>query len=48
MIFRTITDDLTGVNESIGLFGLSLQNVSDILDDIKTRGLKIYFSIHKL
>lgn len=40
MVFRTIIDDITGANKSIGLFGLSLQNVSDRLYEIQTRGFK--------
>ena len=40
MIFRTITDDITGVNKSIGLFGLSLQNVKNKLQEIQTVGFK--------
>ena len=40
MIFRTITDDVTGANKSIGLFGLSLQNVSNKLQEIKRVGFK--------
>ncbi len=40
MIFKTITDDITGANKSIGLFGLSLKDVSEKLYDIQTRGLK--------
>ena len=40
MIFKTITDDITGVNKSIGLFGLSLKDVEDKLYDIQTRGFK--------
>ena len=40
MIFRTITDDITGANKSIGLFGLSLQNISNKLNEIRTKDLK--------
>lgn len=40
MIFRTITDDITGANKSIGLFELSLKDISDKLYDIQTRGFK--------
>ena len=40
MIFKTITDDVTGANKSIGLFGLSLQNVSNKLQEIKRVGFK--------
>ena len=40
MIFRTITDDVTVPNKSIGLFGLSLQNVSNKLQEIKRVGFK--------
>lgn len=39
-IFRTITDDVTGANKSIGLFGLSLQNVRNKLQEIQTVGFK--------
>lgn len=40
MIFKTITDDVTGANKSIGLFGLSLDNLASKLNNIKTNGLK--------
>ena len=40
MIFRTITDDVTGVNKSIGLFGISLQNVKNKLQEIQNIGFK--------
>ena len=40
MIFRTITNEITGANKSIGLFGLSLKNISDKLYEIQTRGFK--------
>ena len=40
MIFRTIIDDITGANKSIGLFGLSLQNVKNKLQEIQTVGFK--------
>lgn len=40
MIFRTITDDISGAIKSIGLFGLSLQNVRNIVNNIPTKGLK--------
>lgn len=40
MIFKTIKDDVTGANKSIGLFGLSLNDVSNKLYDIQTKGLK--------
>ena len=43
MIFKTITDDVTGANKSIGLFGLSLKDVEDKLYDIQTKGLKNTF-----
>lgn len=39
MIFRTITDDITGANRSISLLGLSLKNVRDIVNNIPSRGL---------
>lgn len=44
MIFRTITNDITGANKSIGLFGLSLKNISDKLYDVQALGLKGAFS----
>ena len=40
MIFKTITDDVTGANKSIGLFGLSLQNIQNKLQEIQTVGFK--------
>lgn len=39
-IFKTITDDVTRVNKSIGLFGLSIQNVQNKLQEIQTIGFK--------
>lgn len=43
MIFRTITNDITGANKSIGLFGLSLKDISNRLYDIQTKGFKNTF-----
>ncbi len=40
MIFRTITDDITGANKSIGLFGKSLDNVKNIIYSFQTNGVK--------
>lgn len=39
-IFRTITNEITGANKSISLFGLSLKSVSDKLYEIQTRGFR--------
>ena len=38
-IFRTITDEATGANKSIGLFGKSLTELKGILSSVKTNGL---------
>ena len=38
MIFRTITDDITGANKSIGLFGKSLNDFKGILNSFKQNG----------
>ena len=38
-IFRTITDEATGANKSIGLFGKSLSELKGILSSVKTNGL---------
>lgn len=38
MIFRTITDDITGANKSIGLFGKSLNDVKGIINSFKQNG----------
>ena len=38
-IFRTITDEVTGANKSIGLFGKSLTELKGILSSVKTNGL---------
>lgn len=40
MIFRTITDDITGANKSIGLFGKSLDNIKNIIYSFQTKGVK--------
>lgn len=40
MIFRTITDDVTGANKSIGLFGLTIKDVSNKLQEIQNVGFK--------
>lgn len=40
MIFRTTTNEITGANKSISLFGLSLKSVSDKLYEIQTRGFR--------
>ncbi len=40
MIFRTITDDITGANKSIGLFGKSLDNVKNIIYSFQANGVK--------
>lgn len=39
MIFTTITDEVTGANKSIGLFGKSLTELKGILSSVKTNGL---------
>lgn len=39
MIFRTITDDITGANKSIGLFGRSLNDVKGIISSFKQNGI---------
>ena len=38
MIFRTITDDITGANKSIGLFGKSLNDFKGIINSFKQNG----------
>lgn len=38
MIFRTITDDITGANKSIGLFGKSLNDLKGIINSFKQNG----------
>ena len=38
MILRTITDDITGANKSIGLFGKSLNDFKGILNSFKQNG----------
>lgn len=38
MIFRTITDDITGANKSIGLFGKSLNDLKGIVNSFKQNG----------
>lgn len=38
MIFRTITDDITGANKSIGLFGKSLNDFKGMLNSFKQNG----------
>lgn len=38
MIFRTITDDITGANKSIGLFGKSLNDFKGIVNSFKQNG----------
>lgn len=38
-IFRTITDEVTGANKSIGLFGKSFTELKGILSSVKTNGL---------
>ena len=40
MIFTTIKDNLTGLNNSIGLFGKSMGEIKDVIYDIQTLGLK--------
>lgn len=40
MILQTLTDDITGANKSIGLFGLSLQNIRNKFQEIYTVGFK--------
>lgn len=39
-IFRTIKNDVTGANESIGLFGKSADDLKNIFTNIKEKGLK--------
>lgn len=39
MIFRTITDDITGANKSIGLFGKSLNDFKGIINSFKHNGV---------
>lgn len=39
MIFRTITDEVTGANKSIRLFGKSVTELKGILSSVKTNGL---------
>lgn len=39
MIFRTITDDITGANKSIGLFGKTLNDFKGILNSFKQNGI---------
>lgn len=38
-IFRTITDEVTGANKSIGLFGKSFTELKNIFSSVKTNGL---------
>ena len=38
-IFRTITDEVTGANKSIGLFGKSFAELKNIISSVKTNGL---------
>lgn len=38
MIFKTITDDITGANKSIGLFGKSLNDFKGIINSFKQNG----------
>ena len=38
MIFRTITDNITGANKSIGLFGKSLNDIKGIINSFKQNG----------
>ena len=38
-IFRTITDDITGANKSIGLFGRSLNDIKGIITSFKQNGI---------
>ena len=38
-IFRTITDEVTGANKSIGLFGKSFTELKNILNSVRTNGL---------
>lgn len=38
MIFRTITDDITGVNKSIGLFGKTSNDFRGIINSFKQNG----------
>lgn len=40
MIFRTITDDITGANKSIGLFGKLLNNIKNVIYSFQTNGVK--------
>lgn len=39
MIFRPITDEITGVTRSIGVLGLSLKDTRNIMQKIKSQGL---------
>lgn len=39
-IFKTITNDITGANKSVGLFGLSLKSINELLYNIQANGLK--------
>lgn len=39
MIFRTITDDITGANKSIGLFGKSSNDFNKIINSFKQNGV---------
>ena len=39
MIFRTITDDVTGANKSIGLFGKTLNGIKGIINSFKQNGI---------
>ncbi len=44
MIFRTITDETTGVTKSIGLFGKPLHELKETFSSIKTNGIiKTFF-----
>ena len=40
MIFRTIKDDISGAIKSIGIFGLSLNDIKTRLYDIQSVGFK--------
>ena len=40
MIFKTITNEITGTNKSIGLFGLSINDITDKLNKLQTKNLK--------
>ncbi len=39
MIFRTITDDITGANKSVGLFGKTLNDFKGIFNSFKQNGI---------